>query len=466
MALDPSIYQTPPSQGFNTPFQTLAQIGALQRQQQDIRSAKALEDERQQKLKDDQKRQQEADTFNAIIGNPDITRATLLENIRTKAPEHYLGALKSFQDLDTAAETYKKVQAEATKAQADAVTAQKAVIGTVANGIAAHNYAPAAFEAGLKELEQQFPSFAPTAANYRQLALQGGPEWIKEHVDGLRSMADRSTEAKIPGEAADSAVKAQVAAGTVGGLTPEQQVQKEQGAKRLQLEGQRLSQEDVAPNLTPEAKALVAKQFAMTGQLPPMGMGKAGAKVRTDIINAAAEAYKNLDLPSQQAAYKANQASLTVAQKQSDAVKGFEETALKNLDQFLSTAQKVVDTGSPLINKPLRGLSSQLLGSPEMAAYNAARLTVIPEFAKILSNPNLSGQLSDSARKEVEGLINGDATLAQAVSVAKVLKQDTSNRRTALDDQIKAIQARIAAPPGGSAPAATDNAKDPLGIRR
>jgi hypothetical protein len=248
MPIDTSIYQQPPSQGFNTPFQTLAQIGAIQRQRQEIQSAQTLEKERQQQIAESQKKQQEADTFNSIIGNPAITRDALLETIRVKSPEHYLGALKSFQDLDKSAADYTKTKAEAADATAKAEKAKQDVVGVVANGIAAHNYAPAAFEAGLKELEQRFPDFATTAANYRQLALQNGPDWIKEHVDGLRTMADRSTAAKIPGEQAQSSVQQQVAAGTVGGLTPDQQRQEadrqaqlKQGAQRIGIEQQRVN---------------------------------------------------------------------------------------------------------------------------------------------------------------------------------------------------------------------------------
>jgi hypothetical protein len=126
---------------------------------------------------------------------------------------------------------------------------QQDVISTVANGIAAHNYAPAAFEAGLKELEQRFPDFASTAANYRQLALQGGPDWIKEHVDGLRKTADLSTAAKIPGEVAESAQKVKVNAGTSPtGMTADQQAQEAdrqatlaQGAQRIGIEQQRVN---------------------------------------------------------------------------------------------------------------------------------------------------------------------------------------------------------------------------------
>jgi len=262
MPIDPSIYGQQVQPKFNTPFEVLGQLGVLQRQRQEAASVQALEQERQQKIADDAKKQKEADTFNAIIGNPAITRDSLLEQIRTKAPEHYLGALKSFQDLDKSAADYDKLKADAADANAKAQEGMQKVIGTVANGVAQHNYAPAAFEAGLKELEQRFPAFAPTAQNYRQLALQNGPDWIKEHVDGLRSMADRSTAAKLPGEAAQSAITTQVAAGTVGGLTPEQQKQEadrqaqlKQRQQQIGLEAQRVKAEQEKAAAATEAKA-------------------------------------------------------------------------------------------------------------------------------------------------------------------------------------------------------------------
>ena len=220
---------------------------------------------------------------------------------------------------------------------------------------------------------------------------------------------------------------------------------------------------DEAIQLTPAALDVTAHQYAMTGQLPPMGMGKKGAAVRTRIINRAAEIYKDLDLPSQQAAFKANQASLTTLQKQRDAIGAFEETAKKNIDIFLNTASKVVDTGSPLLNAPVRMLSAKVLGSPNQAQYDAARQVALSEIAKITSNPNLSGALSDSARHEVAAFNPDTATLKQTVAVMKLLKQDMDNRKGSLDDQLKDIRQRIAAPPAGTTPNASPGA-DPLGL--
>jgi hypothetical protein len=230
------------------------------------------------------------------------------------------------------------------------------------------------------------------------------------------------------------------------GLTPKEELDTDLDEQKAAKQG---ASDDATLALTPEALALTAHQYAMTGQLPPMGMGKAGAAVRTAIINEAAKVYSGLDLPTQVAAYNANKASLGKMQAQRDAVGSFEETALKNLDVFLDAAKKVSDTGSPWLNKPLRTINERLLGSAEMSAFNTARRTVIPEFAKILNNPTLSGQLSDSARHEVEQVVSGDATLQQIIAAANVLKTDVRNRKTSLDDTITDIQKRIATPPGG-----------------
>jgi hypothetical protein len=194
-------------------------------------------------------------------------------------------------------------------------------------------------------------------------------------------------------------------------------------------------------DLTPAGLEAAALNYAKTGQLPALGNGD--KQTRKKIINRAAALMPGLDLATARADYDANRSSETSMQKQLDAVTAFEDTALKNLDQFIATAKKVTDTGSPLLNTPLRLISDKMLGSPDMAAYNVARRTVIPEFAKILNNPTLSGQLSDSARHEIEGLMDGNVTLKQVLATATILKQDTKNRRTALSDQLAGIRARI-----------------------
>ncbi len=134
---------------------------------------------------------------------------------------------------------------------------------------------------------------------------------------------------------------------------------------------------------------------------------------------------------------------MAALQKQRDAISSFENTALKNIDIFLDTAGKVVDTGSPLANTPVRAVTGKALGSPDQAAYDTARQVAINEVAKIISNPNLSGQLSDSARHEVEAFNPTNATLGQSVAVMRVLKQDMANRAQSMDQTLSEIRGRI-----------------------
>lgn len=212
--------------------------------------------------------------------------------------------------------------------------------------------------------------------------------------------------------------------------------------------------EEAGVQLTERGLDIAANNYAATGQLPPMGMGKVGAAIRSRIINRAAELHPELDLASARADYAANKVSLSALQKQRDALTAFEQTAGKNIDIFLQAAGKVVDTGSPLANKVLRTIASDAFGSPDVAAFDAARRVAVNEIAKIVSNPTLAGQLSDSARREVESFNPSSATLKQSVNVMRLLKRDMENRQIAYDGMIKEIKDRIAH--GGQASGSTN----------
>jgi hypothetical protein len=186
-----------------------------------------------------------------------------------------------------------------------------------------------------------------------------------------------------------------------------------------------------------------AELYATSGQMPSLGMGKASSALRVKIANRAAELHPLNNLAGNKAGFAADQASLKVVQKSLDSVTAFENTASKNLDQFLTTAAKVPDTGVPWLNQPIRSVNASGLGSADQAAFNAARQVALTEISKVVNNPNLTGTLSDSARKEVMELNPESATFAQIKKVAQVLKTDMANRRTALTSQRDEIKGRI-----------------------
>jgi hypothetical protein len=204
-----------------------------------------------------------------------------------------------------------------------------------------------------------------------------------------------------------------------------------------------------------------AERYAATGQLPS-GFYRS-PETYAAIIKRAAELHPEANIAVNQAIYGADKQSLGALQKNRDSVVAFENTAGKNLDLFLTQAKKVVDSGSPLLNTPLRMISKQL-GGADYPAFNAARQVAINEIAKVTSNPGLTGQLSDAARKEVESFNPNNATLRQTFAVAQVLKQDMANRHDAYDQQIKEIQGRL----GGTSatPAARGGAAPKIGQTR
>lgn len=197
------------------------------------------------------------------------------------------------------------------------------------------------------------------------------------------------------------------------------------------------------PGLSDEALEAAAQRYALTGAMPAMGMGKQAAAYRAEIMNRAGKSYPSANIAANLADYKKNAASLSNVQRIRDAASAWENTAGKNADVALSALSGVPDWGNRPLNRIIRFFASQA-GSPEMAAFNAARETIKVEYARLLSSPGVAnGVLSDAARKEVEGIISGDLTKPQLVRALQILKNDAHNRRVSYDVQIKEIQNRL-----------------------
>ena len=200
--------------------------------------------------------------------------------------------------------------------------------------------------------------------------------------------------------------------------------------------------------MSPEAFDQAAEKYYQTGTMPQMGRGAQGMALQRAIMNRTGELHAGESLAANSGAFKANQKSLSEIQPKLDQVNAFENTALKNLDLFNGIAQKAIDSGLPILNAPLRGAAS-MLGGQDQAAFNAARQIAVNEIAKVTSSPGLSGQLSDSARHEVESFIPASATVGQIMRLSTILKQDMENRKQAYQEQIADIQQRMGGKGGG-----------------
>lgn len=208
--------------------------------------------------------------------------------------------------------------------------------------------------------------------------------------------------------------------------------------------------------LSPEQAQLLWGLASTTGAFPPLGRGGIGGPAGQAMLNAGlagaggtTPADIGAGLGASRANYRADSGSLANLQKISDASKAFEQTALKNASVLEETIKKIPDLGAPWLNAPLRSVNRRLLGSVELAAFDAARQTVVPEFARLLNSPTASGQLTDQARQELERIVSGDYSVKQMLSVLKVLRRDAHNRVQSYEDQVKEIRGRIGA--GGGA---------------
>lgn len=199
-----------------------------------------------------------------------------------------------------------------------------------------------------------------------------------------------------------------------------------------------------------QALDFVADNYRRTGQMPPELSRSPGTI--TAVIQRAAQMDQQQNgggLAANSAEFKANSDSLKKLQGSLDAVTAFENTANKNIEMLKTAAQKIPDLGTRFANTPVRMFNASLLGDANMAAFKTALAPVQTEAAKILNSANLSGQLSDSSRHELQEIVDGNMPYKSLVASLGVLQQDFKNRHDSTQAQIEDIQRRIRGGGGG-----------------
>lgn len=187
-----------------------------------------------------------------------------------------------------------------------------------------------------------------------------------------------------------------------------------------------------------------ANAYRNTLQMPA-GLARSPATTRAIIARAA-----ELDQQAGGSGGAANRAILTASadslkklQTNFDQVQAFEQTAEKNMDLLQQTAAKIPDLNTRFANIAARNISSQMIGTDNMAAYKTALTTAQTEAAKVLNSSNATGVLSDSARHELQDVIDGNVPYSAMVASLNTLKQDMANRTQSYQAQIQDIQNRI-----------------------
>ncbi len=452
--------QPGPMDNYAKLMQLKSMLGGQQIQQEELKGVRMDNAKKQREQQDSQTLQQ------ILAANPGSTLHDILPQLQGKVSPEYLGKVqdhdrqmtKELQDMD-------KTKFENSVAQHKQYQEiYNAVQDMPDDQTVAHNWPQ------ITQAINQIPG--------NKIPLDPQKPLTKEQLGGFgpmlgvsgayhdQEMARREQKAKTAKEETGAEQSARVLAGTSPtGITADQAAQLKQGQTRVNLEaaGQAETKRHNAAmegSLTSEGLSMAAQQFATTGVMPSLGRSSA---IRAQIVNEAARLYPKIDLASNQAAFKANQASLDNVTKTLDTLTAFEQTGLKNLKQFTDLADKIPDTGVPWANTPVRMLTKDLVGSENMAAVEAARNVALREIARVTNDPKLSGVLSDSSRQEVANLIPQNATLRQIKAVANVLQADMANVHGSLADQRDAIKARIGVGKDTSQPTTPQSDGKPAG---
>jgi hypothetical protein len=190
-----------------------------------------------------------------------------------------------------------------------------------------------------------------------------------------------------------------------------------------------------------------AKQLLLTGQMPAMGLASGDARMQ--IINragdlAAEQGHTVEDYIAGRAEWKADVSSVGQITKIADAVQGFENTALANMQ----TAERLMDKGAgtslgPVVNRWLQA-GKQATGDPDVAAFNTAMGTVSSEYGKIISGGSASiASTPEGAREEAAKWLNKLQSPEAIRAQFAVARQDMANRTDSLFKQRDAITHRI-----------------------
>lgn len=219
----------------------------------------------------------------------------------------------------------------------------------------------------------------------------------------------------------------------------------------LQKRKQNLS----ASPMSPEATKLAAEMYVNTGQLPYLGFGDKGAAAREAILEEAAKITEGKGgagaVMSTRSTLTADRTSLTQITKVLDSTAAFENTAKRNIDIVLQQmpAGQATNWG-PWLDRWVQ-TGAKEIGDPNVPAYYTSIVTVLDEYAKIISGATGSAGSTDAARAQVAQMASVANTTDQLKNVFGVMVQDMDNRQVSYQAQAKTIQNRITAAGSSSA---------------
>ena len=98
-------------------------------------------------------------------------------------------------------------------------------------------------------------------------------------------------------------------------------------------------------------------------------------------------------------------------------------------------AQKVDNTGVPILNKWINAGKRSVLGDPDISALDANIKATVNEYAKIVGGGTGGGATAQGEISKIEGLLSSAQSPAQIENVLNVMRKETANRMQSFKDQ-------------------------------
>ena len=189
-----------------------------------------------------------------------------------------------------------------------------------------------------------------------------------------------------------------------------------------------------------------ADQIRQTGKPPSLGLGGAEVKAGLQAHALYRESKAGGDTGTMQARWaisKGLEKSLTGFEVQDAAVEAFSRNAELNSAVLIKLAGKVDKTGLPVIERWRRWLKGGK-GDDDVTAFNAQVITWRTEIAKIVTNPNLTGQLTVHAMEESKAYAGSDWSSNQIERTVNLFKGDAERRKQSIVEERQKLAYQIA----------------------
>ena len=217
-------------------------------------------------------------------------------------------------------------------------------------------------------------------------------------------------------------------------------------AGQLGVSKDRLAQETATGKFSPDTIEMLANTYRQTGTLPPLGMGKASANVKNQILTRATELGMAGGLTAEQAASdikqnKSELAGATAGQRTMGTQTANIQMASNEAKTMIGIVGKIADTINPTEYPSLNAIENAIAkgtGDPKIVQLNTSLNALVNSYARAI-NPKGVATVSD--KTHARDIINNAMSKGQLNAALGVMNQEIDASLAAPSEVKKAMRA-------------------------